>query len=140
MFGLAYLILLLVASTPLAATLLRHGADLRSATLARRLYRELAYVALAALAIVAFEATLRISLERYWFIELGQSARFWLAFGLQSAIFATVLVFGGLFVAFNWRLAARRIAGLPPSAPLIAGFAVAALVGLGATGLWLPLA
>jgi uncharacterized membrane protein (UPF0182 family) len=140
MFGLGYLILLLIAATPLAVTLVRHRGDLSSGMLARRLYRDLGYVALAAVAIVAFEAILRISLERYWFAELGQSARFWLSLGLQSTIFAAVLVFGGLFVAINWRLAARRLAGLPPSAPLIAGFAIAGSVAFGATGLWLPLA
>jgi len=139
MFGLVYLILLLVAATPLAATVLRHRGDKPSARLARRLYRDLAYLALAILAIVAFETILRISLERYWFSELGQSSRFWLALGLQSAIFAAVLVFGGLFVAVNWRVAARRVAHLPPSAPVIAGFSAAALVAFGSTGLWLPL-
>jgi hypothetical protein len=139
MFLLSYLILLLVASIPLATTVLRHRGDAASAALARRVYRDLAYIALAVLAIVAFESTLRIELERYWFAELGQSARFWLALGLQSAIFTTVLVFGGLFVAINWRLAARRLADLPPSAPLIAGFAVAALVGFSAVRLWMPL-
>ena len=106
----------------------------------RRVYRDLAYIALAALAILAFETTLRLALERYWFAELGQSDRFWRALGLQVAIFATVLVLGGPFVAVNWRLAARRLASLPPSAPLIAGFAVAALVAFGAVGLWPSLA
>ena len=139
MFGLGYLILLVVASIPLAATALRHRGDPPSAALARRVYRDLAYIALAALAILAFETTMRVALERYWFAELGQSDRFWLALGLQTAIFATVLVFGGPFVAINWRLAARRLASLPPSAPLIAGLAVAALVAFSATRLWQPL-
>ncbi len=139
MFGLGYLILLLVASIPLATTVLRHRGDPPSAALGRRVYRDLAYIALAALAIVAFETTMGIALELYWFAELGQLDRFWLAFGLQSAIFAAVLVLGGPFVAINWRLAARRLASLPPSAPLIAGLAVAALVASGATGLWMPL-
>ena len=50
-----------------------------------------------------------------------------------------MLALGGLFVAVNWRLAARRLASLPPSAPLIAGVVVAALVASGATSLWTPL-
>ncbi len=140
MFGLGYLTLLLVASTPLATTLLRHRGDPPSAALGRRVYRDLAYVALAALAILAFETTMRLALERFWFAELGQSDRFWRALGLQVAIFATIVVVGGPFVAVNWRLAARRVASLPPSAPLIAGFAVAALVAFSAVGLWQPLA
>jgi uncharacterized protein len=139
MFGLAYLILLLVASIPLALTVLRHRGDPPSAALIRRVYRDLAYIALAGLAIVAFETTMGIALERYWFAELGQSDRFWLALGLQGAIFAAVLVLGGSFVAINWRLAARRLASLPPSAPLVAGLVVAALIGAGAARLWMPL-
>ncbi len=139
MFGLGYLILLVVASIPLATTVLRHRGDPPSAALAHRVYRDLAYVALAALAILAFETITRIALELYWFAELGQLDRFWLALGLQSAIFAAVLVFGGPFVAINWRLAARRLASLPPSAPLIAGVSVAALVAFSATSLWMPL-
>ncbi len=139
MFGLGYLILLVVASIPLATTVLRHRGDPPSAALAHRVYRDLAYVALAALAILAFETTMGVALELYWFAELGQLDRFWLALGLQSAIFAAVLVLGGPFVAINWRLAARRLASLPPSAPLIAGFVVAALVASGATSLWMPL-
>ena len=139
MFGLGYLILLLVASIPLATTVLRHRGDAPSAALAHRLYRDLAYIALAALAILAFETTLRAALELYWFAELGQLDRFWFSLGLQSAIFAAVLVLGGPFVAVNWRLAARRLANLPPSAPLIAGLAVAALVAASATSLWIPL-
>ena len=55
MFGLAYLILLVVAAIPLAATVLRHRSDPPSAALVHRVYRDLAYIALAALAIVAFE-------------------------------------------------------------------------------------
>ena len=139
MFGLGYLILLLVASIPLATTVLRHRGDPPSLALVHRVYRDLAYIALAALAILAFETIMRIALERYWFAELGQSDRFWLALGLQGAIFAVVLVFGGTFVAVNWRLSARRLASLPPSAPLIAGLAVAASVAASATRLWTPL-
>ena len=140
MFGLGYLILLLVASIPLATTLLRHRGDPPSAALVRRVYRDLAYIALAVLAILIFETILHLALERLWFAELGQSDRFWRALGLQAAIFATIMVVGGPFVAVNWRLAARRLASLPPSAPLIAGFAAAALVAFGAVGLWPSLA
>ena len=140
MFGLGYLILVVVASIPLATTVLRHRGDPPSAALAHRVYRDLAYVAIAALAILAFETTMRIALELYWYAELGQLDRFWLALGLQSAIFAAVMALGGTFVAINWRLAARRLASLPPSAPLIAGLGVAALVASIATRLWMPLA
>ena len=140
MFGLGYLIVLLVASIPLATTVLKHRGDPPSRALAHRVYRDLAYIALAVLAIVAFETILHLALEGYWFAELGQSDRFWLALGLQCAIFASVLIVGGLFVARNWRLSARRLASLPASAPLVAAFAVVAVVAFGAAGLWQPLA
>jgi uncharacterized membrane protein (UPF0182 family) len=140
MFGLGYLILLLAASIPLATTLIRHRGDRPSAALAHRVYRDVAYIALAVLAIVLFETAMGIALEGYWFEELGQSDRFQLALGLQSAIFAAVLSVGGPFIAINWRLAARRLVNVPPSAAPIAGFCAAALVGSGAAGLWTPLA
>ena len=115
MFGLVYLIALLVASIPLARTLVSHRGDPPSAELARRVYRDLAYIALTGLAIVAFETTLRIALENYWFAELGQSDRFWFALGLQAAIFAVVLVVGGpLFIAVNW---AASPPGVSPACP-----------------------
>jgi uncharacterized membrane protein (UPF0182 family) len=50
-----------------------------------------------------------------------------------------VLAAGGLFVAANWRHAARRLAGRPAAVPVSAGFAVAGLVALIATGLWQPI-
>ncbi|HLK23998.1 MAG TPA: UPF0182 family protein, partial [Caulobacteraceae bacterium] len=140
MFGLAYLVLLLVASIPLALTVLRNRGQRPSAALARRLYRDLAYIGLGVVAIIVFETATRLALEGYWFAELGQERRFWLAFGLEVAVFAGVFVIGGAFVAIHWRLAARRLANVPPSAPLVAGFVAAALVASGATGIWAQLA
>jgi uncharacterized membrane protein (UPF0182 family) len=140
MFGLGYLILVLVASIPLVTTLLRHRGDPPSAALARRIYRDVAYIALAVLAILVFETAMGIALEGYWFEELGQSDRFQLALGLQSAIFAAVLILGGPFIAINWRLAARRLVNVPPSAAPIAGFAAATLVASNATSAWTPFA
>ncbi len=46
---------------------------------------------------------------------------------------------GGLFIAFNLRLASRHVASVPRSAPWIAGFLASALVAIGAAGLWTPL-
>ncbi|HXQ47602.1 MAG TPA: UPF0182 family protein, partial [Caulobacteraceae bacterium] len=139
MFWLAYVMLVVAAAVPLARTVFQQGGGPLSVAVLHRIYRDLAYIALAVLAIVLFEAALRISLESYWFSELGQQDRFWFALGLQMAVFSTVFVVGGLFVGLNLRLASRHLAGAPPSAPWVAGFVVAALVASGAAGLWTSL-
>ena len=139
MFVFGYLILLLVAAAPLAMTLWRNRGAAPSLAFVRRAYRDMAYIAAAIVAIIALETAFRISLEAYWFSELGQQARFWFALGLQVAIFAAVFVAGGLFLALNLRLAWRALPIVPRSAPWLAGFVVAAFVALVATGLWMPL-
>jgi uncharacterized membrane protein (UPF0182 family) len=139
MFAIAYLILILVSAIPLARTLLTYRDAPRSVALAHRIYRDLAYVAGSVLLIVAFEMAVRISLENYWFSELGQQYRYWISLGLRVAIFCAVFVFGGLFIGFNLRLACRSAAVLPPSAPWFAGFIISALVALGSIDLWTPL-
>ena len=50
-----------------------------------------------------------------------------------------VLVFGGLFIAFNLRLVCRPVAVVPRSAPWGVGFVIAAVIAFGATSLWTPL-
>ncbi|HEV2365083.1 MAG TPA: UPF0182 family protein [Caulobacteraceae bacterium] len=138
MFLFAYVILLVIAAIPLAITTARRRTAGPTVALAHRMYRDLAYVAAAVVAIVAFELALRISLDAYWFSEVGQSHRYWFAVGLQAAIFATILLVGGAFLGFNLRLASAD-AALPRSLPWIAGFLIAALLALGATWLWAPL-
>jgi uncharacterized protein len=140
MFVLGYLILVAIAAVPLVRTLLRYRGGPASLAMLHRFYRDLAYIAAAVLAIIVLETTFRISLESYWFAEVGQQYRFWFALGLQAAIFATVLVFGGLFLALNLRLASRHLSvPVPPSAPWIAGFVISALVASDAMDLWTPL-
>ncbi len=139
MFGFSYLIVILIAAIPLAITLMRPRKGPLPPALVHRVYRDLAYVALAILAVIGFQLALRISLENYWFTELGQSHRYWFAFQLQMAIFAAVLITGGLFIGLNLALACRPVTALPRSAPWIVGFILAALVGGGASGLWTPL-
>ncbi len=139
MFAVAYLILLAAAASPLAITILRHRGEPSSPALARRIYRDLAYVAAAIVAIVVLETIFKIALENYWFTELGQQARFWFAFRLQATLFATVFILGGAFVGFNFWLACRPAPSIPPSAPWLAGLVLAAAFGFGATTLWTPL-
>ncbi|HEX4742105.1 MAG TPA: UPF0182 family protein [Caulobacteraceae bacterium] len=140
MFAVAYLILVLVSAIPLGRTFLQHRGAPPSVALAHRIYRDLAYIAGSVLVIVVFEMAISISLQNYWFTELGQQYRYWFALGLRVAIFSTVLVFGGLFVAYNLRLACRYAPVVPPSAPWFAGFTISALVALGSIDLWTPLA
>jgi uncharacterized membrane protein (UPF0182 family) len=139
MFLFAYAIVVIIAAIPLAMTLSARGRGLTGLALAHRLYRDFAYIAAAIVAIAAFEIALKISLESYWFSELGQAPRFWFVLGLQVTIFAVVFVAGGLFIAVNLWLVMRSRPALPPTAPWIAGFVVAGLIGYGATVLWTPL-
>ena len=137
MFLIAYATVVLLAAIPLALTLW-HG--VAPGTLARRLYRNFAYVGAAILAVVAFDLALRISLENYWFTELGQQSRYWFELGLRSEIFLAIFLVGGLFVAINLHLAFRPIPFAPPSAPWIAGFIASGVVASGAVNDWTGLA
>ena len=139
MFLTAYVALVLFAALPLARTLLKWEGRRASVALLHRLYRDLAYVAAAVLAIICFETALTISLQIYWFSELGQRYRYWLALGLRLGIFFTLLVSVGVFVGYHLRALCRPLPAVPRSAPWFAAFIFAALVGLGATTLWTPL-
>jgi uncharacterized membrane protein (UPF0182 family) len=137
MFALSYLILVLVGALPLAMTVLQGNPP--SIAFIHRIYRDLAYIAIVVVAIIALETVFTIALQNYWFGELGQQYRYWFALGLRVAIFAAVLVFGGLFAAFNLQMVCRPVEIVPRSAPWFAGFIVSAVIAFGATGLWTPL-
>jgi uncharacterized membrane protein (UPF0182 family) len=139
MFALGYLILILAAATPLVRTLVENRGAPASVPFLHRVYRDLAYIAAAVIAILLLEVVFTVSLQNYWFSELGQSYRYWFAFGLRAAIFGTVFVFGGLFIALNLRAACRPVAAIPRTAPWVAGFGLSALVALDSLGLWAPL-
>ncbi len=138
MFEAGYLLLLALAALPLAFTVLQRGGS-NHVAFVHRLYRDSAYVLAAALAIVCLEVGLSISLESYWFDELGQSHRFWLSIEYRVGIFLVILLLIGLFVAVNLHLLCRSFAIVPKSAPWIAGFAIASVIGFLATPLWIPL-
>jgi uncharacterized protein len=139
MFFLSYLIVIFIAALPLAMTVLQQQGKPPSLEFIHRVYRDLAYIGVAILTIIVFETIFTIALQNYWFAELGQQYRYWFALGLRAAIFVTVFVFGGLFIAFNLHVVCRPVVILPRSAPWFAGFIIAAVVAFGATRLWTPL-
>jgi uncharacterized membrane protein (UPF0182 family) len=139
MFLTAYVALVLFAALPLARTLLAGRRGRSGVTFLHRLYRDFAYIAAAVLAIICFEMAFTISLQNYWFDELGQRYRYWLALGLRTGIFLTLLVSVGVFVGYNVRALCRRLPAVPHSAPWFAGFILAAMVGLAVATLWIPL-
>src|SRR3974390_2493525 len=119
MFEIAYLSVVVLAALPLAGSLLRRGAG--EAISVHRLYRHAAYIAIAILAVVCFDAALRISLENYWFAELNQSHRFWLSLEYRVGIFLVIVFLVGLFVGVNLWLLGRLLPPVPRTAPWIVG-------------------
>jgi uncharacterized protein len=139
MFLSAYVVLVLLAVLPLGRTFLNESGGSLSVVLLHRLYRDLAYIAAAVLGIICFETALTISLENYWFGELGQRHRYWLSLGLRLGIFFAVLVSVGIFVGYNLRALCRPLPAVPRSAPWFAAFIFSAVVAFSATMLWIPL-
>jgi uncharacterized protein len=139
MFVTLYIILIFVAALPLVRTFLRRRAGDPPLAFLHRLYRDFGYIAVAALAIIFFETALTVSLQNYWFSELGQLHRYWFALGLRMLIFLAFLLLAGLFVGYNLHRLCRPLPAVPRSAPWFAAFIFAVLVGLGATSGWIPL-
>src|ERR1700730_3354693 len=115
MFEIIYLFVLALAALPLARILMQGGRGNHIAFV-HRLYRDAAYISAAILGIIVFEAALGISLENYWFEELGQSHRYWLSLEYRVAIFVVVSLLVGLFVGANLRVLCRPYV-VPTSAP-----------------------
>ncbi|HLX15001.1 MAG TPA: UPF0182 family protein [Bradyrhizobium sp.] len=139
MFQFGYLVLIFFAAFPLGRTFLSQRAGVSPVVFAHRLYRDLAYIAAAVLGVICLEAALNVSLQDFWFDELGQRYRYWLALGLRVGIFTTVLVSVGLFVGCNLSILSRPLPVVPRSAPWFASFIVAAIVAVSATALWISL-
>src|SRR5471032_1981753 len=108
MFQFGYLLLILLAALPLGRTFLNQKAGGSPVAFAHRLYRDLAYIAAAVLGIICFETAMTIALQNYWFDELGQRYRYWLALGLRAGIFVTVSLSVGIFIGYNCGLCAGR--------------------------------
>jgi uncharacterized protein len=138
MFGVIYLFVLGWAALPLLRTLMQ-GAGGDHIAFVHRLYRDAAYIVAAAIGIIVLEAVLGISLENYWFAELGQSHRYWLSLEYRVAIFVVVLLAAGLFFGANLRVLCRPYAVVPANAPWFVGFGLSAVIGFVTTPLWIPL-
>src|SRR5277367_884559 len=119
MFLFGYVLLILLAALPLVRTLLNERGG-SAVVLLHRLYRDLAYITAAVLGIICFETAMAIALQNYWFDELGQRYRYWLALGLRVGIFVTVLFSVGIFVGLNLRTLCRPLSAVPKSAPWFA--------------------
>src|ERR1019366_8276460 len=109
MFLFGYVVLILFAALPLGRTFVNERGGGSAVVFLHRLYRDLAYIAAAILGIICFETALNISLQNYWFDELGQRYRYWLAFGLRLGIFVTVLFSVGIFLGYNLRALCRPL-------------------------------
>src|SRR6516164_4822658 len=138
MFEVTYLFVLALAALPLAVTLFQGVSGTHNAFV-HRLYRDAAYILAAVVGILSLEVALGISLENYWFDELGQSHRFWLSIEYRVGIFLVTLLLAGLFVGANLQALSRWLPVVPRSAPWIVGFAIAGMAGYFATPLWIPL-
>jgi len=138
MFQLGYLCVIAFAAVPLARTFLQASRDNQIAFV-HRLYRDAAYLLVAVFGIICLEIALHISLENYWFDELGQSHRFWVSIEYRVGIFLAILLLVGAFLSVNLRLLCRPLPVVPRSAPWIISFTTAGLAGFVATRLWIPL-
>jgi len=113
MFHSGYILLVLLAAAPLILTLSKGRDGGAPLIFLHRIYRDFAYIAAAVLAIIFFETALNISLQNYWFGELDQRYRYWLALGLRFAIFLAILISVGIFVGFNLRALCRPLPAVP---------------------------
>jgi uncharacterized protein len=138
MFVVTYTIVLAAAALPLAITLLSNKRVWGDA-FAHRLYRSAAYLVAAIVCIICLEVALRISLEAYWFGELGQSHRFWLSIEYRIEIFLAFLIVLGLYFSANLQALRRLFPIVPRTAPWLVGFVLAGFLGLAAAPLWMPL-
>jgi uncharacterized protein len=138
MFLFGYVLLVLLAALPLVRTILNERGG-PPVVFLHRLYRDLAYVAAAVLGIICLEMALTISLQNYWFDELHQRYRYWLALWLRLGSFVTVLLSVGIFVGYNLRALCRPLPAVPRSAPWSAAFVFSAVVAFIATTYWIPL-
>ena len=135
MFASVYFVVVALAAAPLLAAVLRLNPG-QTLSL-HRLYGHLLRIAGVVLAIILLEVAFDISLQNYWFAELGQQHRYWLVLGMRFGIFVAVVLVVGLFAGANLRALAQMVPGVPRSAPWLLGFLFAAVIGWGTTSSWM---
>jgi uncharacterized protein len=133
MFTIGYVLVIVVALIP---ALLSYASTGRFAAVPLRRVILLAGIVLA---IVCFEAALRISFEYYWFSELGKTQRFLLALEYHAALFFAVAILVGWFVGSNLRVMCRSAWPFAPAALWLVTLVFAIMLATLAMSLWIPL-
>lgn len=133
MFAIGYLLVIALALTPAA---LRYASAGRFPTISAR--HAILFAAIV-IAIAGFEAALRISLEYYWFTELGKTQRFLLALEYRTALFIGVLMIAGWFIGTNLQVLCRQVWPFGARTLWIGTLVCSSLLALLATTLWIPL-
>jgi uncharacterized membrane protein (UPF0182 family) len=101
--------------------------------------RRVILLAAIVLGIVGLEAALRISLDYYWFTELGKTQRFLLALYYRAAIFFVVAIAVGWFVGANLSVMCRSVWPFAPALLWVVALVFAIVLARFAVSLWIPL-
>ena len=133
MFTISYVLVVVMALIPAALSYASTGRF--PAVPARRAI----LFAVIVLGIAGFEAALRISLEYYWFSELGKTQRFLLALEYRAAIFFAVAILVGWFVGSNLRVMCRSVWPFTIAILWLVTLVFSIVVAMLAMSLWIPL-
>jgi len=133
MFTIAYLVIVALALVLVAQSYGSSGAS--PARFARGAY----FIAAIVLGIICLEVALGVSLEYYWFTELGKTGRFLLALKYRAAIFVAVFLLATWFVGSNLQALCRSLQPFNIAAPWIAALVFSITLAMLATSLWIPL-
>ncbi len=133
MFTIGYLVVVALALILVAQS---YGSSSASPT---RFARGAFIIAAIIVVIVCLEVALRISLEYYWFTELGKTDRFLLALKYRAAIFVAVFLLAAWFVGSNLQALCRSLQPFNVAASWIAALVFSLTLATLATSLWIPL-
>src|SRR5579862_4575542 len=133
MFAIGYVLAIVVALIPALSSYASTG---RFPAIP---LRRVILLAAIVLGIVCLEAALRISLDYYWFRELGKTQRFVLALGYRAAIFFAVAILVGWFVGSNLRVMCRSVWPFAPALLWLIALVFAIVLASISMSLWIPL-
>ena len=133
MFTIGYLLVVVLALIPAALSYASTG------TFPAIFIRRVILLAAIVFGIACFEAALRISLEYYWFTELGKTHRYLLSLEYRGALFFGVLILAGWFVGSNVRALCRPVWPFRAATLWIIALVFSTLLAMLATSLWIPL-